>query len=494
MEMKEHSRNTSRIALIALVGLFAACGEEVGVDSVAQDVATTTVTTSATSYTRAGTITISYDGLPGDRTDWVGVFRVGATDDNYIRWTYTDGSPTGSVTLPGTFADYGGFGDYVARAFPHGTGTHSGESPTFTMIGVQANANSTYAPNQQIVVTYTGFTADSTDWITVVPSTAATNTFNEWHYTTGSPNGTMNFNGLATGDYEVRAYFANNDTEITSAAITVSGNAASVAADKSLYAVGQTININYAQLSGTPTDWIGLYVPGADDSAYVAWQYTSGAASGTSSFTNPTLPVGSYVARAFSKGSLNRLAESSTFSVQGGNATVSAQVGSSNITVTYDGMTPDPTDWITILPAGAAAGSFNEWHYTSGASTGTLSFNTVPPGSYEVRAYLANGTELAASSAFSVLGGVTVSTDKTTYTTTDNIVVSFSNAPGNYTDWVSIAPAGASVDGYVAWTYLYGDVNGTRTLGPFAAGNYEARVYYKNSATLIGMSTFTIAP
>jgi RHS repeat-associated protein len=63
--------------------------------------------------------------------------------------------------------------------------------------------------------------------------------------------------------------------------------------------------------SPSPTDWIGFYAPGAADSAYLARQDTTGAASGTVPFTLPTMGYtnwGTFELRLFSNGTFKRLA------------------------------------------------------------------------------------------------------------------------------------------------------------------------------------------
>ena len=73
----------------------------------------------------------------------------------------------------------------------------------------------------------------------------------------------------------------------------------------------------------TPGDWIGLYVPGSGNSAYLAWIYVScskspGAASaaGSCPFTIPSgLAPGSYELRLYANNIYTRLATSNPFAV-----------------------------------------------------------------------------------------------------------------------------------------------------------------------------------
>ena len=81
---------------------------------------------------------------------------------------------------------------------------------------------------------------------------------------------------------------------------------------------GGTVTATWAGIpSPTPTDWLGLYMPGANDTAYLAWRYTTGAASGAVPFTIPgTIAPGTYELRLFSNNGFTRLASSNSFTVR----------------------------------------------------------------------------------------------------------------------------------------------------------------------------------
>ena len=91
--------------------------------------------------------------------------------------------------------------------------------------------------------------------------------------------------------------------------------------------------------------------------------------------------------------------------------------------------------------------------------------------------------------------GETVSTDKAAYTVGENVVVTFGGMPGNYYDWVALAPAGAPAQSYTRYAYTYGRVNGSSTFAGPPAGNYVARAFLNNGYTVLAESApFTIAP
>lgn len=63
----------------------------------------------------------------------------------------------------------------------------------------------TYSIGESIQVAYNGF-ATETDWVTIVRSSAATDSYAEWYYTQGNQSGSLTFKPLQEGTYEVRAY------------------------------------------------------------------------------------------------------------------------------------------------------------------------------------------------------------------------------------------------------------------------------------------------
>jgi hypothetical protein len=134
------------------------------------------------------------------------------------------------------------------------------------------------------------------------------------------------------GMYELRA-FANNSLMRLAVSGTFTVQAAMAAppatltATPSTVAAGASVTVTWSDIaSPMPGDWIGLYVPGASDSALIAntWIYVScsqvtesgAVASGSCSFQIPaSLNPGMYELRLFANNSLVRLAKSDAFTV-----------------------------------------------------------------------------------------------------------------------------------------------------------------------------------
>lgn len=163
------------------------------------------------------------------------------------------------------------------------------------------------------------------------------------------------------------------------------------------------------------------------------------------------------------------------------------------ITVNFGGLTTDVNNWITVVPAGSPLTTYTEWHYTSGATSGTMQFAPLGTvGVYEARAFYRDGFTLAKSTTFTVATGPTVLT-ASAYNAGDTVTVTFLDMPGNAQDWVAVSAAGSPSSSFVAWSYTNGAMNGTRDFAALPGGNYEARAYLNNSFTVIATSTFTIS-
>jgi hypothetical protein len=192
-------------------------------------------------------------------------------------------------------------------------------------------------------------------------------------------------------------------------------------------------NIVTAEWTGIPspsaTDWLGLYLPGAPNSAYLGWIYVScstspgvARASGSCAFTIPfSVTQGTYELRLLANNGYTNITTSNTFAIgnSGGGPTISAEATNvprgSSLTVTWSGIaSPSATDWIWLIPPGANQfSSFSPWIYLSCSRTpgtprasGSCPLVVPPslaPGTYELRLMANDGwTALARSNSFVV--------------------------------------------------------------------------------------------
>ena len=156
---------------------------------------------------------------------------------------------------------------------------------------------------------------DAFDWIGLY-DTADRNTPLVWSYTDGAASGRMTFTApLTPGTYDF-TYFPRGSFygTRTSNAVTIANQRIpdgeyNLTATPGTISDGKAITVNWAAPGGSDRfDWIGLYATG-DREILLAWKYTNGAASGTVTFTAPSV-AGTYDFTYFLHGSYTGMATS----------------------------------------------------------------------------------------------------------------------------------------------------------------------------------------
>ena len=80
------------------------------------------------------------------------------------------------------------------------------ESTPSVVDAVISTDRQVYAPDEAIVVEFSGLPGTQQDWITVVPASLPEDQYHQWFYTGDQQNGSFTFEPLPAGDYEVRLY------------------------------------------------------------------------------------------------------------------------------------------------------------------------------------------------------------------------------------------------------------------------------------------------
>ncbi len=185
-----------------------------------------------------------------------------------------------------------------------------------------------------------------------------------------------------------------------------------LSANPSTVSPGGSINVSWTAPAGRPaTDWVGLYKSNDPDANFISWQYTNGAAAGTTAFVAPAAG-GDYEFRYFLEDGFSRTARSNTVTVSGASTYMVTTPQSSvapggALSVSWTAPAGRPaTDWVGLFRIGIPNTAFGWWQYTNGAPSGT--FTLAAPGEageYEFRYLLEDGFTDAARS-----GAVTVAT------------------------------------------------------------------------------------
>ena len=272
-----------------------------------------------------------------------------------------------------------------------------------------------YAPQENIHVNFSEMLGDVKDWVGIysVGSSNAWGNVLKWEWTGGLTEGTVTLDSLPNGNYEVRAFFEDSFNLEASYPFSVEGEVLDVDVNttKHIYLPNEEIEVNFADMLGDVKDWVGIYPADATNAwdNVLQWKYTGGVQDGTVSLSG--LPLGAYEVRAFFQDSFN-LESSYAFSVEDeGNDSVTlvsnkeSYVPNELIFVDFDNMQGSATDWIGIYPAGASYEFENviEWRYTGGIEEGTLSFNGLDAGSYDIRAFFNNSLTKQATKTITVL-------------------------------------------------------------------------------------------
>src|SRR5437667_3856708 len=129
--------------------------------------------------------------------------------------------------------------------------------------------------------------------------------------------------------------------------------------------------------------------------------------------------AGSYVLKFFANGGWTILATSPTITVQGSapatiTVTPTTVTGGGTVSVTVANGPGNATDWVALIPAGAADSAFVDWQYlngtktqpTTGVTSAALTFSMPSTaGSYVLKFFASGGwTILATSPTITVQG------------------------------------------------------------------------------------------
>jgi hypothetical protein len=296
-----------------------------------------------------------------------------------------------------------------------------------------------YTPKESIDVTLKGMLGHQEDWVAIYPIGSSNEWKNvlKWSWMGGISNGTVHFDTLAVGNYEVRIFFKNSFNLEGSYAFSVEGelNDVNLSTTKSSYLPSEEIIVNFKNMLGNPTDWIAIYPLGSSNAweNVLQWRWTKSLTHGTLSFKK--LPKGNYEVRGFFKNSF-KLEGDSSFVVteeekvkNSVSLTLNKNSYAQNelIYINYDNMQGNASDWIAIYPKGSSYHFENviDYKYTGGNISGEMALGGFPSekvlhgstpmpglavGSYEIRAFFNNTLHAEKVASFSVVDRAVVST------------------------------------------------------------------------------------
>lgn len=175
------------------------------------------------------------------------------------------------------------------------------------------------------------------------------------------------------------------------------------------------------------------------------------------------------------------------------------------ITVSYKHLLGEGADWIGLYPKNANNAWENvvDWTWAKGVDEGNVTFKAPELGEYQARVFFKNSFYAEANTSFMVTEKISteetasltsIQTDKTSYELNESIVVSYQNLSGDEEDWVGIYPKGTNNDwdNVVDWAWASGIKEGSVTFNLSSAGEYEARLFFRNSFVLEASTAFSM--
>ncbi len=237
------------------------------------------------------------------------------------------------------------------------------------------------------------------------------------------------------------------------------GGTPSITTAKATFSVGEPIVVNYANLPGGALDWIGIFTAGSANTAHLQYFYT-GKTSGSLTFSAQA--EGAYEARLFYNDSYTLVTK------------VSFRVG------VVDECPNDPAKTAPGTCGCGVSDVDSDGDGTANCKDGCASDpSKIVPGLC--------GCGVPEGSC-----GPSVKTAKATFSAGEPIVVTYANLPGGATDWIGIYVVGSANTTYLQYLYTGGKTSGSLSFSARAAGNYEARLFFNDSYTLVTKAPFSV--
>lgn len=219
-----------------------------------------------------------------------------------------------------------------------------------------------------------------------------------------------------------------------------------------------------------PRDWVTIVPIGADEGAYTVY-HRVGSDHGRD-IVAPAEPGLYEVRYVLDEGGVT-LAHAPIEIIEA-EATISAPetaTAGSSFAISWSDPV-NPRDWVTIVPVGAAEGSYTAFHRVD-SNSGRDLVAPAEPGLYEVRYVLNEGGVTLARAAIEILGAEASISGPETVRAGDSLRASWTD-PVHPRDWVTIVPAGSDDGAYTVF-HRVGSSTQRDIAAPEEPGLYELR-------------------
>jgi len=448
------------------------------------------LTVSASTVAPGSSVTVTLTNGFGGSSDWLGLFRTGASDQSYLQWTWVGAGVTNrtwTVTMPDTAGTYE-FRLFVANDVRRAT------SPPVT---VDASLNP--APIVTSLSPGSVVTGGPAFTLTVNGSRFAANSVVRWNGV-NRPTTFVSATQLqaSIGAADIASPGTADVTVFTpapgggaSAAVpfTIRGLPA-LAVSATSVAGGSPLTVTLTDGAGGTSDWLALAAAGAADNSYLQFTYVGpGVTTRTWTVTAPTTP-GAYEFRLFANNGYTRLATSEAVTVLPGPPVIgslspaAALAGGAAFTLTVNG-------------SGFTPGSIVRWNGADRATTFSSTTRLVASipasdlatvGTAQVTVFDPSSGRTSQPSPFSIQPAPVLTVSSTSITTGTAVTATLTGGLGGATDWLAFALTGAPDNSYVQHTYVGPVTTRTWTITVNAPGTYEFRLFLNNGYTLAAKS------
>lgn len=257
-------------------------------------------------------VVVTFAGMPGNAEDAIGITEAG--EQLHARGRIvakTGGATEGTLTLTaptqaGAYEVRAWFGgDVRVRAVTKLTVRGPDAPPPIDGASgpAMATAAAEFTANETILVRYAGFDGDTGSYIALAPAGAPPDSYYVYAYAR-EVEGIVELKLPAeTGAFELRAVLGRQRGVVQSALkLTIAPPAgaamATLALDKTRYAPGETIVVEFSGMSGSTTDYVAAAKTASRYTQYVSYLYTKGEVAGRIELKAPNQP-GDYEVRAF---------------------------------------------------------------------------------------------------------------------------------------------------------------------------------------------------
>ncbi|MCO6146958.1 fibronectin type III domain-containing protein [Flavobacterium sp. NRK1] len=265
--------------------------------------------------------------------------------------------------------------------------------------------------------------------------------------------------------------------------------------DTLAYAVNAPITVSFTDTPGNATDWIGIYkegqTPGSATPSQV-WGYTNGQISGSITL-NGVAEQGMYYATLLENDGYTEIVDRVPFYV-GSFVALAADAEiyeeGDPVTISFENGPQMTNDWIGIYKVGQTPGNIGstQWNYVT-TTEGSFTFEGLQKGYYYAQYFLLDGYQSIGNKVFFQVGDhiTQLGINKTIYNLNENIIATWTDAPGIIKDWLGIYHEGddPNVDELVSYTYFDGQPEGTSTIPddklPAEPGDYFIVMFTNDS-------------